>query len=263
MAKKKKKRRGRRGSAPVGVDVDEQRRERLEARRLAKAQAEAARRRRERRESYIRRAGLIAIAFAVVWFLFLRGPGVPSEILGHPIEEFSVTLTTAESHTNQEVQYESTPPVAGPHNPAPAPCGVYGEPVPNEVLTNERMVHTLEHGAVGILYDPALDPPQQIADIESIVSDFDSHVFSAPYPEMETPVAVIAWEHMMRLDDLDRPAVREFIDEFREGGTAPERVDCPNSVDQSFTETLTPSPSPSPTAEEERRRKNEEARPSP
>jgi hypothetical protein len=241
VAKKKPKKRRRRGGAPPGVDLDEQRRERLEARRQAKAQAEAARRKRERRESYIRRAGLIAIAFAVVWVLFLRGSGVPSEILGHPIREFSVSLTSEESHTPDPVEYESTPPVAGPHNPRPASCGVYGEPVPSEALTNETMVHTLEHGAVGILYDPELDP-QQIADIEAIVRDFESHVFSAPYPEMETPVAVIAWEHMMRLDELDRPAVRAFIDEFREGGTAPEAVDCPNSEDQSFQ----PQPSPSP-----------------
>lgn len=163
-----------------------------------------------------------------------------------------MNLTEAESHTDEPVQYESVPPVAGPHNPAPAPCGVYGEPVPNEVLTNETMVHTLEHGAVGILYDPALDP-QQIADIESIVSDFDSHIFSAPYPEMETPIAVTAWEHMMRLDELDRPAVLEFIAEFRESGTAPEKVDCPNEVDQPFQ----PQPSPSPEDEDGRKGKGQ------
>lgn len=246
MARKKKKRRGRRGGAPPGVDLDEQRRERLEARRLAKAQAEAARRRRERRDRYIRRAGLIAVGFAVVWYLFLRGPGVPSEINGHPIREFGVSLTAAESHTTDPVQYESVPPVAGRHNPAPAPCGVYGEPVPNQNVSNETMVHTLEHGAVGILYDPELDG-QQIEEIESIVSDFESHVFSAPYLEMETQISVVAWEHLMRLDELDRPAVMTFIDEFRESGTAPERVDCPNSVNQPFEQ---PSPSPSPSPEE-------------
>ncbi|MGH2731154.1 MAG: DUF3105 domain-containing protein, partial [Actinomycetota bacterium] len=238
---------------------EERRRERLEARRQAKAEAEAARRRKQRRERLIRRAGLVAVAAVVFWFLFLRG-GLPSEINGHPIRTFNVSLTAAESHSDQPQTYESVPPVAGIHNPAPAPCGIYGTPLPNETVTNEMMVHTLEHGAVGILYDPGLDP-QQIEQIEAIVGGFDDHVFSAPYTGMDTPIALTAWEHLLKLDTFERATITEFIDVFAEGGSAPEANQaCSNEVNEPFqpqpsappapTPASTPSPEQTPDAED-------------
>lgn len=239
MAKKKKRRAGR-GS---GAELEQRKRERLEARREAKAAAEAARRRKEQRERLFRRAGLIAALAAVVWFLFLRG-GTPSEIDGHTLEKFSTA--GANQHVEGQVDYESTPPVSGAHAAQPAACGTYAEQIPNE-----SQVHTLEHGAVGIQYEPDLDPAT-IAEIEAIVRDFDSHVFSGPYPGMETPITVTAWGAMMRLRQLDEPAVREFIDEFRQGGDAPEaNQDCPNTADQSFSPTTTPSPGASPSPDDE------------
>jgi len=243
---RKKRRRGR-GGAATGAELEERRRERLEARRQAKAEAEAARRKKERRERLIRRAGLLAIAAAVFWFLFLRG-GLPDEINGHPIQTFGVTLTAAENHSDQPQTYESTPPVAGIHNPSPAPCGVYGTPLPNETVTNETMVHTLEHGAVGILYDPEVDP-QQIEQIEAVVRGFDDHVFSAPYLGMDSPIVLTAWEHLLKLDTFQRATIDEFIDVFRTGGSAPEaNQDCPNSQDDSFEPQPSPEPTPSPGA---------------
>jgi hypothetical protein len=232
VAKKKARRRRK---APTGVDPNERRRERLEARRQQKAEALAAKVRAERRQRFIRNVLLLGLAALVVWFLFFRG-GLPSEINGHPIETFSTA--GAGDHTDQTVQYESAPPVSGSHNPSPAPCGVHAEQIQNEL-----QVHSLEHGAVGIQYDPTLDP-QTIKDIEAIVRDYDKDVFSGPYSGMDTPIAVTAWAHMMRLDTLDATAVREFIDVFAGNGDAPEASsqDCPNDSDDSFKPGSAPSP---------------------
>jgi hypothetical protein len=233
VAKKKKKR-----PSASGIDPNERRRQRLEARRLAKAEALKAQRRAQLRERIIRYvllAGLVIVAF---WFFFLRGQ-VPDAIAGHEIEHFSIAGLN--DHTGADVDYETNPPVSGPHSQDPAACGVYSAPI-----EDENQVHTLEHGAVGILYQPTLEE-SQIEAIEAIVEQRDSHVFSAPDEDMETPIAVTAWGHMMELEEVDRAAITEFIDVFAQGGDAPEASNsCPTTQDSSFLDQ--PSPSPVPTS---------------
>jgi len=232
VAKKKKKR-----TTTPGVDPNERRRQRLEARRQAKAEALKAQARaqlRERLLRYVVIAGLVVVAF---WFFVLRGQ-LPDAIAGHEIEHFS-TAGSGE-HTETEVDYDTNPPVSGPHSQRTAPCGVHSAP-----MADENQVHTLEHGAVGILYQPTLEE-SQIEAIEAIVGERDSHVFSAPDEDMEMTIAVTAWGHMMELEEVDRAAITEFIDVFAEGGDAPEAFqDCPTEADSSFLDR--PSPSPVPT----------------
>jgi hypothetical protein len=111
-------------------------------------------------------------------------------------------------------------------------------------------VHTLEHGTVAILYEPTL-PVEQVRQIEDIVGRFNSHTLSAPYiGEMETPIAVVAWSHIMRLNEIDRPAIDEFIDVFRQGGDAPEAEElCDNDAEDVFEPAETPAPGESPGAD--------------
>ena len=253
--KKKIKPRSRaRGSAasPAAVQPDqgpqsqEKRRERLEARREAKAQAAAKRYRQQRRARLVRIVVLLASIVAVVWFLFVRG-GIPNAIAGHDIEDFDTFTSESRAntlHTTDPITYEESPPVSGQHSPDPADCGVYSEPIPNE-----NMVHSLEHGAVGVLYAPDA-PIDEIKQIEAIVQEYDSHTFAAPYEGLETPYTVVAWAHLMRLDSFDGPAVREFIEVFRQGGDAPEQTPCLMGSDEPFepSSTAPPSASPAPQA---------------
>jgi len=68
----------------------------------------------------------------------------------------------SQEHVGTNVDYEQTPPVGGPHLPVWQTCDFYDTPVPNE-----RGVHSLEHGAVWITFDPELT-----ADEVSIIESF-------------------------------------------------------------------------------------------
>ena len=233
MASKKKPKKRRRGAAP-GVDVTEQRRQRLEARRQAKAEAERARLRAARRQKLISRALAVVLIVAVGWFLFLRNQR-PSEIAGHELTLLSESGSGR--HVTSQVNYPTRPPVSGEHAGQPTSCGKFGEPLPDE-----NLVHTLEHGAIGLFFDPQQADQEDIERLEGVVDDYESHVFSAPYEQMPSAFAIASWGEMMRLDELDLPAVREYIDTFRQKG--PEKIDCPKGSDRGFQPEPTPSPSP-------------------
>jgi hypothetical protein len=220
VAKKKSSRT--RGKAESGQH--ERRQQRLEERRLAREQELAREARAKRQRDFLRRTIMALVLGVVTWFLFFRTQP-PTEIAGTKVMSFSTSGVNV--HRTGSLEYETTPPVSGPHAPQPAACGTYAEPIPDE-----EQVHTLEHGAVGIQYRPDLDPGQ-IAVIEELVAGYDTHVFSAPYPGMEPNVVVSSWGKKIELDSASTQAIRAYVTAFRRKG--PEKQDCPNSSEESFS----------------------------
>ena len=72
-------------------------------------------------------------------------------------------------------------------------CGFYESPV-----RNENAVHSMEHGAVWITYQPDL-PADQVELPRNLAHD-DSYVLVSPYPDLSTPVVVSAWGKQLQLD---------------------------------------------------------------
>jgi hypothetical protein len=229
MARKNRKNR------PEGLNPQELRQQRLEARRIQKEQALAEKRKREQRARLIRLLALAVLGLALFWFVFLRGRG-PSEINGNPIE----TLSTSGGglHTNEDVSYESAPPVSGEHRNGAPGCGTYGQQ-----LEDELQVHALEHGAVGIQFAPDL-APEEIKSIEELVGTYEKDVFSAPYEGMQTPVTVTSWGRKMQLDAWDEDSARQYIEEFSGGGPEGSAENCDGTESDSFTPAGEATPAP-------------------
>ncbi|MGQ0616159.1 MAG: DUF3105 domain-containing protein [Acidimicrobiia bacterium] len=124
-------------------------------------------------------------------------------------------------HTGADVDYRGPkPPSGGPHNPRPVPCQFYDTPIPDE-----NAVHSLEHGAIWIAYRPDL-PDNGKAEIAELVASYPE-VMASPYPGLETPVVVAAWERRLVPDGLEDPRLVQFIETYLSMSTAPEaRVPC-------------------------------------
>jgi hypothetical protein len=238
MAKKKSKRKKKPQQRPPGYDPNERRRQRLEEKRLQREAAAKAQRRAEFRERLVRGMVFAAVIVAVLWFFFW--PRTPDEINGNPIREFRADR----GHTNDPVGYESVPPTTGDHSPSVASCGIHATQIPDELF-----VHALEHGAVGVLYDPQEVEVDTIRDIEAKVGEYEDRTISAPYSGTDTPITVTSWTKLMRLDSYDADTVTEYIEAFR--GTGPEDNPCENTQDAPFDPaSLEPTPAPSPSPDD-------------
>ncbi|GIG36326.1 DUF3105 domain-containing protein [Cellulomonas pakistanensis] len=111
------------------------------------------------------------------------------------------------NHVTTSVDYAQDPPAGGDHNAAWLNCGVYSEPVPNE-----NAVHSLEHGAVWVTYDPSL-PAEDVAALEAF-ADNQSYVIVSPYEGIDTPVAVSAWGYQLKVDSVDDERLPIFIQKY-------------------------------------------------
>lgn len=233
-------------SAPQASESHQRKQERLEARRRAKEAALIAQHKQERRARAARTTVFIGVLAVLVWLVFVRQTA-PSAIAGNEILSFDTSNGGQDAHTAPYDYVEDTtgvkPPVAGRHNPIPAECGIHDEEIPDE-----NFVHSLEHGAVGIVYNPKELELDEIKSIEEIVNDYDTTVLSAPYPGLEDPVVVVSWSRKMRLDSMDEDAIREYVDTFRDTEPAPEfkgEDPCDNTSDNAY-EPPEPEPIPSP-----------------
>ena len=119
------------------------------------------------------------------------------------------------AHTTAKVRYEPVPPVGGDHNPALLNCGIYDKPVPAE-----NAVHSLEHGAVWITYQPALPQPE-ISRLRELVRGH-GHLILSPYPDLSAPVVASGWGVQIKLEGADDPRLPRFISKYEGGPQARE-----------------------------------------
>lgn len=118
-------------------------------------------------------------------------------------------------HTNGIVAYAQNPPAGGQHNPAWQNCGVYSEPV-----QNENAVHSLEHGAIWITYQPDL-PADQLEQLQKLTRRSGYRLLS-PYPDLPVPIVASAWGYQVQLEQADDPRLLTFIRKYEQSPLGPE-----------------------------------------
>lgn len=123
--------------------------------------------------------------------------------------------TVQQGHQTGKLTYAQIPPVGGVHNPSWQNCGVYDQPI-----DNEYGVHSMEHGAIWITYQPDL-PSAEVEKLKTITHQSGYRLLS-PYPDLPTPVVVSAWGYQVKLQSADDPRLMLFIQKYQQNPRGPE-----------------------------------------
>ena len=158
-------------------------------------------------------AGVVLVA-ATVW-LTGRTSRTGSTAAQPVISGLQTYTGLSRQHVTGRVDYPQTPPVGGEHSATWQNCGVYTSPV-----RNENAVHSLEHGAMWITYQPDL-PTSQVALLRAAAAN-QPYALVSPYPYLPTPVVATVWGAQVKLDSASDPRLQTFIDDYKTGSHAPE-----------------------------------------
>lgn len=140
-------------------------------------------------------------------------------------DDLAVGVHVDPQPVDYEAEFGMTPPAGGDHWQGWLNCGVYTEP-----QESERAVHSLEHGAVWVTYDPEALGDDDISRLRGSLPS--TYVVLSPYPDLPAPVVASAWGAQIQLDGVDDERLGDFIAKFWKSPGAPEpNALCSGGVD--------------------------------
>lgn len=158
--------------------------------------------------------GLIGTTIAVVVDQNAKNADLAAQAK-EPITGVETFTDLSQDHVSTAVDYAQNPPTGGEHSAVGQVCGFYSEPI-----VDENAVHSLEHGAVWITYNPSLDPDQVDA-----LRDFaakDNYVLVSPRDGLDSPVVASAWGVQLQLDSAADERLPVFLASYVNGPQTPE-----------------------------------------
>lgn len=164
--------------------------------------------------------GAVLVIGALVIILAKGGGGSSSSGAGKPEGVESATYEGNQHVALGQAKWDRVPPMGGQHFGTPQNCGIYEQPI-----VSDYAVHSLEHGAVWITYDPSLAADQvpilrQV--VQSKYKGQDRRLLLSPFPGLPSPVVATAWGNQLKLQSATDPRLPEFIDYFLAHPSAPE-----------------------------------------
>jgi len=186
---------------------------RREAARAEKREAHERREAQRRRRALTIYGGLAVVVVAVVGLIAWSASRPQLGELGERIAGLGQThISLGQPHP----AYNSNPPTSGWHTPQVASWGASRAEIPDEVL-----LHNLEHGGIWLSYKSPSDTAL-VEKLEALASRYRSKVIVTPRSKNDSPIAIAAWERLLKLDTYDENRIVKFINAFRNRG--PERV---------------------------------------
>lgn len=101
--------------------------------------------------------------------------------------------------------YNSNPPTNGPMYDEVAGAGIHDQEV-----ADEKVVHSMEHGAAVVWYKPDL-PKEDIERITQAFNGVSGKKVMLPRQDMATPIVLTSWGRLLKLESIDEGKIKEFI----------------------------------------------------
>jgi hypothetical protein len=185
---------------------------RREVERAAAAQAALRSQHRRKLLPYWIATGVVILGIAIaIPFVLTSGGGSTSTLTG-----LRVFAEHNHNHVTGTVTYDRTPPAGGAHSAIWLNCGVYNQPE-----KNENAVHSIEHGAVWITYQPSLSSVS-VAHLQEFARSHSTgtqgYLLLSPYPGLLSPVVASTWGAQLALNGPSDPRLAAFVARYAGGG---------------------------------------------
>lgn len=113
------------------------------------------------------------------------------------------------SHLPQgtEIQYNSNPPAGGNHYATTAHAGIYDTPP-----ADGNLVHSLEHGAIILWYNPKKLSKDQVEKLKNIFNQTSGKGIMVARDSMDVSVGVSSWGRVLKLETIDEKQIKAFFE---------------------------------------------------
>ena len=140
------------------------------------------------------------------------------------LEEVEYLVITSREHTDENVDYPTIPPAGGDHLGIWHTCGIY-----KVELLDEAAVHSLEHGAVWVTYQPEIQK-EELIKLTTMLSG-NPKILLSPHSQQGSPIVATAWGRRIELETSDNGKLEKFVDFFVDGEAAPEAgITCDRGI---------------------------------
>lgn len=110
--------------------------------------------------------------------------------------------------------YRTNPPTSGTHYGQPAEWGVY-----DKELSDEQVVHNLEHGGIWISYKDMNE--EELKTLKKIARTYPQSVIMTPRAKNDSRIALASWGRLQKLETVDVEQIRSFIKNNRNHSPEP------------------------------------------
>jgi len=164
------------------------------------------------------RIGIVILAFVllgVAGYRYTALRSAKSSVFEQKVKEVSLEGKVQEypeegrEHVpaGTDVNHSTNPPTSGGHYDDAADWGVYHEEIPDEAA-----VHALEHGGIWITYNEIDESTKNT--LEDIAKENPASVLISPRAANDTKIAIVSWQHMMKLETVDKAFIQKYINTY-------------------------------------------------